>query len=377
MNRTLVPVYFASRLTLLGAVFITAVFCGNSSSKAGSLGAVLATFPFQSTDFLADPSQPYMYVSTKTNALEVVNTNTLAVVTTIPLRGAPLGMALSPDGRTLYVADSTNRSVDLISTSTLTVSNSLATTGEVTDVAVGLNNRLFVLDANNGGSVQQIDATTGAVVGPTVTGISAVSLSGDLKISPDRKTLYYSDHGISLGHIEAYDVSTTSPSLLREVSPGSDGQGTALSTSGALIADPCGSPDSITLYNASNFSSLDAFNLGNGRPNNVAFNPSGTVTYVAELEGNFGQIDVFDNGTFADVAHFSTLGETAAMQVDPTGRKLFVAFNDPASKSTVVYDTGVPEPATSLLLLLGGAVAMTRVRRRDRSTRTAPPFPRC
>ncbi len=72
--------------------------------RAATLGSVEKTYPFHAYDLLADSQRPYMYATTG-SALEVINTNTLAIAASLSLPGAS-GMAMSANGSDLYVGGS-------------------------------------------------------------------------------------------------------------------------------------------------------------------------------------------------------------------------------------------------------------------------------
>lgn len=72
--------------------------------RAVTLGSVEETYAFHASGLLADPQRPYMYATTG-SALEVINTNTLAIAASLSLPGAS-GMAMSANGSDLYVGGS-------------------------------------------------------------------------------------------------------------------------------------------------------------------------------------------------------------------------------------------------------------------------------
>jgi YVTN family beta-propeller protein len=354
-------------------LFAVSVFASCTASRAicAVLGTVKATLPFQSAYFVADPSQPYVYAAApKANAIEVINTASLTVANSISLPGSPLGMAITRDGKTLFVADTTNDSIDVINTQTLALIRSIPTGVQSSFVASGLNNRVFVM---GGGEVQQFDATSGASVGPAITRL----YYGDILTSPDQKMLYYADHGLSPSTLSAYDVSTTSPTLLRQIQTGSNGEDTALSGDGTLICQPNGAPYSVTVLRSSNFSATGTFTTG-AYPNSFAFSPNAKLGYVSHSPLP-SEIDVFNTSTDGLVGVIPANGETTAMLTDPSGRELFVAYDGfpSVTANTVIYDTGVPEPSCAALVLSAiGAGLLYRWRAGCRPPESLVPAPR-
>src|SRR5678815_5328906 len=66
-----------------------------------------------------DPNQPVIYATVPSlNSVAVIDSNTLAVKTTIGIGSNPRGLTLSPDGSRLYVANSGSNFVGVIDTAT-------------------------------------------------------------------------------------------------------------------------------------------------------------------------------------------------------------------------------------------------------------------
>ena len=191
------------------------------SSAIAATGDIKATFNFEANDFVADPSQPLIYASVLgSSSVVVLNTNTLAVAHTIPLAASSTGIALSPDGNSLYITESTNQTIAVMDTHSFTITRRISLSSQPIDVAAGLDNRLYVLQTGSPNKVlRQIDATTGAPTGSDLG--NAIIYSGNLQVSPDRKTLYYAESEMSPQILYAYDVSTTSPTRILEKPPAS------------------------------------------------------------------------------------------------------------------------------------------------------------
>jgi YVTN family beta-propeller protein len=131
----------------------------------GAFGDVVKTYTFPASAFLESPTQPIIYATIPSqNAVAIINTNTLSYETAFVGSG-PLNLALSPDGLTAYIANSTSSFVAVFDTQSRTVINSLLIPEQPQDVVLGNQNRLFVLTASH---IYQIDATTGASTGPSI-----------------------------------------------------------------------------------------------------------------------------------------------------------------------------------------------------------------
>jgi len=332
-------------------------------------GTLLKSFSFSASDLVADPSQPYMYASISgSNAVAVINTQSLSLQSIIALPGTPQDIALSADGTALYVADSTNKSIDVINTQTLSLTTSLPVATTPYSVAAGLNNRLYVLDATTTyNHIDQINALTGASTGPSY---GYALYYGDLEISPDRRTLYFGEEGLSPSTLFSYDVSTTTITPLLSVETGSNGKKVVVSHNGSTVAQPDGAPYAVTLYNSSDFSALGSFDTG-AYPDSMAFSPNDQIAYAA-LSPYPTAVDIFSTTSFQELGQISVPDYASCMETDSTGQELFVSCNGTYWGNTeiAVYSTGaaVPEPST-LILLGAGAISLLGYRMRLRRRR--------
>src|SRR5438477_9556181 len=224
----------AGSMIILLAVLILFSPGGYSTCLAATTGTVDAIYNFSANHFLVDPYRPYVYASSG-NSLKVINSSTLAVEASIPLPAASYGIAMSPDGNTMYIAGGLSQSIFVLDTHTWNSLPSLSVGYSAWDLAFGLDNRLFLL----GSRLSQIDAATGASAGPDA---QVYTYSGALQITPDRRTAFYATFGVSPGGLYKLDVASTNLALLWQSGSdtGLNGEQLALSHNGCMVAYVCG-----------------------------------------------------------------------------------------------------------------------------------------
>ncbi|MEO7579204.1 MAG: quinoprotein amine dehydrogenase, partial [Massilia sp.] len=140
------------------------------------------------TTLVADPIRPLVYVHDSASSLDVYNIYTGAKVATIASLGASLaGMTVSPNGDTLYVFDTANRTIVLLDLATLSKTGSWAmpvmATASSRMVAMHPNGVNVVLTNGNGSFL----APTGALLGASFS-------TGEMAASGDGRRLF-SDGG--------------------------------------------------------------------------------------------------------------------------------------------------------------------------------------
>ncbi|HTG29619.1 MAG TPA: hypothetical protein VK818_15480 [Methylomirabilota bacterium] len=234
----------------------------------------------------------------------------------------------------------------VFNTHTRTIVNSFLLPEHPQDVVFGTLNRLWVLGETQ---IFQIDATTGASTGPSIT--NTFVYSGSLEISPDRNTLYYGDYGLWPSTMYKLNVSGTTPVLVRQTfgTVGSNGEDLTLSHNGNFICYVNGSGQNlydIAKFRTSDFASLGSFNTG-PYPQALAFSPDDSVVYasVATASG----IKVFNANTFLSLGSIPGPNEAIKLAVTSTGRYLFAGYTETFGDftGTRVYDTS-PLPESRL-----------------------------
>lgn len=298
-----------------------------------TLFAALATFTFGVSHFVEDNQTQTIYATVPANnSVAVINAQTLALEKQIQIGADPLGIAISQDDSTVYVADGGADQIGVIDTSTNTAQTPLplAAGGEPTAVEVGTNNRLWVL-ANG---IEQVDATTGASTGAGVSG--AIIYSGDIVMNAAGTALYYTQYGLSPSSLYKFDVSGASPVMDWQTSPGSNGRGIALSYDGQTLANPCGAPYYLPLYNTNTTAVVGTLATGGS---GFAFSPDDKVGY--EINGT--TVEIYNLNNYLLINGINTGLQATQLFVEETGQYLFVAEG---GNTTQVYDTGrlIPIP---------------------------------
>jgi YVTN family beta-propeller protein len=194
-----------------------------NTSHAQTPDTPAAHLSYNINRLLADPNRSRVYATvTLTNSVLVIDVDTLTVASTIFAGSNPNGMTISPDGAKMFVADRGATAIGVIDLVNQKALTSLTIEAPGADIEMGLGNRLYVVPAGNSSSngILQIDATTGATQGRVGT---YNVYGGFVEISPDRKTLYYGNEGLSPSTLEKFDVSTATGTMVQESDFGQTG----------------------------------------------------------------------------------------------------------------------------------------------------------
>src|SRR5215471_10814327 len=122
------------------------------------------------------------------NSVTVIDTTTNKVVTTVDVGLAPAGVAVTPDGSKVYVANrAVSGTVSVIDTATNAVSATIAVGSNPVGVAVNPDgSKVYVANQSRHSTVSVIDTSTSSVsttidVGPTPFGVA---------VTPDGSKVY-------------------------------------------------------------------------------------------------------------------------------------------------------------------------------------------
>ncbi len=348
-----------------------------ATSAHAQSGILLKTFNnVKAGKLLVDPNRPRLYATLpQDNSLAVIDTDTNTVLTTFFIGSNPVGMSISLDGTRLYVANegSTSAAIGVVDLTSLTPLASLPAPFAPAAVAAGLDNRLYVLTSGygfDGGGIAQIDATTGA--SQTTFGGSVVYEGGFLQISPDRKTLFFGDSGISPSTLASFDVSTATPGAANKPafdSTGSNGEGLTISHNGQFLVFPNGAGNGVggsyttSLIPTNNLSGvLGTFNNG-AYPGVATFSADDSLLYqnqsgeeVIQIFSTqtFTQLDSFRSPSFTD-GYYPTVTDLAV--TSPNGYLYIAAVGDNGNASGTAGSLELV--STQRAPFFGGSVALS------------------
>jgi YVTN family beta-propeller protein len=306
--------------------------------------AATATFGLRVTHCIEDPNRPIVYAAdTGNSAVDVIDLGTLSVVGMIPVGQSPEGMALSPDGSKLYVANAGSDSISVISTQ----AQSLYTTFQLpshsapTDVQFGTNNRLWVLTSTD---IEQVDANSGIPTGPSLRSARVLDqvAGGDIKVSPDGTWLYYCQNNISPASLYKFDVSQSTPVASWATSMSSGSSDMELNHSGTtMVPVTTTSASALSEDRTSDDSVVGTLNIGS-TPSAFTYSPNDQVGYAAAGPA----IGIYNLQTFAKTASIAATGTPVELFVDNAARYLFAAE---AQRMEIFTINGTPSPSARLV----------------------------
>lgn len=230
-----------------------------------------------------------IYVANEYNAdISVIDTLTDTVIATIPISGRPgvvrpRGMAVSPDGRIVYVAVSDFQPQ--------------FETNEDKIVAIDVRTNTVIQEFRAGGNPER------------------------LAVSPDGKQIWASLEALARG--AGYDVAAGNQFINFTV--GIEAEGVAVSPDGKWVYVTAEATHTTTVFDATTLKIVKHVLVGN-RPRVVTFSLDGTRAYVtAEIGGTIAVIDTTKNHTVIANINLGLDSRPVELIVDPTGTRLYVA----------------------------------------------------
>lgn len=308
---------------------------------------LVARFTVAANHFVADPARHRIYASVPAdNTVVVIETDPIRLSKTISIGLTPAGMAMSPDGLSLYVALSGTTRIGVIDLTTLATLQPLFVDIKPGQVAAGLSNRLYITPLDDVDGLLQVDALTGA----TQASLDAhPSKEGLLQISPDYTTLYFGNTQLDPSTLKRYDVSTATPTLVETSAPATTGDGGVdlkLSHDGELLCYPNVNgnapnpperlrPEGLSPTHDAPFSPVTdvidpmdftvrfgSFNIG-PYPSVLTFSPDDKIAY--EYRTGARQVVLFNTATFAQFSALAVPDDSVSdLITDESGRYLFV-----------------------------------------------------
>ncbi|KFL37059.1 hypothetical protein N788_11665 [Arenimonas donghaensis DSM 18148 = HO3-R19] len=258
-------------------------------------------------------AQPYAYVSNSaTSDVDVIDSVTQTVVTTIPVGSGAWGVAASPDGTRVYVPNPGSNNVSVIDTSTNTVTATVPVGASPYGATVSPDGAELYVTNLGSGNVSVIDTSTNTVVA-TVPGFANPYF---LDFTPDGSRVLVADVGSNAVYaidtgtrtiVQTY-VTANNPFVVQVTPDGSK----AYATSGG------GSPAASIDLGTGVVTSI----AGTGSNGDVAFLPDSSIAYLTNW--SVGGVLLVDTGTDTVVQTIPTAANVIGASMRPDGTQLYV-----------------------------------------------------
>jgi YVTN family beta-propeller protein len=271
-------------------------------------------------------ASPRIYVTNQLdNTASVIDGASHKVVATVPVGVSPAQMAVSPDRKSVYIANTGSNTVSVLNTADNTIAKTIALPrgSEPMDVAVNPNGRYLYTADGGSNRVSILDTRAKRVVASVRVGIQPLSVAA----APDGKTVYAANSGS--GDVSVIDARTNR--VVRAIATGRFPTGVAVT------------PDGASAYVTNELSGVTVINADNGKvearlrepsPFSVAMSPKGDRAYVAGLGP--GRITAIDTATHR-VSSSVSVGPygTDPFTVRATGDALYVANQGAGTLSVI------------------------------------------
>jgi YVTN family beta-propeller protein len=209
-------------------------------------------------------------------SVSAIETATAKVIKTIEVGTQPVGVAVSPDGSLVYVSDYASEKVSIVSTATNTEVGELKVEGKPAPPAVTPDGKfIWVPHQENGGGIEIFDAQTRQPVGT----IPAPEESFGLVFTPDgRRALLIAEE--SQDEVWVIDTATRMP--VKKIPVESEPQAIAVIPSGRTAYVSIDSKEALVPIDLATNEKSAPIKVAGSNLGKVAIAPDGKTAYVAD-----------------------------------------------------------------------------------------------
>ena len=283
-----------------------------------------------------------------------VSTHTVAATVAIPevagTKSRPDAVAVTPHGLTAYVVDGANKLVYplTISSGTLGTGIAVKTQGDPGAVIVTPNGEKVYVANYSSHNVSVIKASSNTVTATITIGAGETGKPIALAVTPNSAHVYVADQG----NAQIDDIATSSDTVSKTIAVGSmvDGNVAAGGDPNILAITPDGSKLYVASYTGHGVediatstdtvtSTITLFESATANPNALALTPNGCQLYVHDHAHNV--VDVITVASDAVPAHpaVGATGDPTGMSVTPDSTKVYVANKGGPSVSVIATAT--------------------------------------
>ncbi|MGH8149207.1 MAG: beta-propeller fold lactonase family protein [Steroidobacteraceae bacterium] len=326
----------------------------------------------------------YAYVTNEISGdLSIIDGRTLRVVATVPLGRRPRGIEASPDGRYLYIAlsgspimgppgshhgprpppDKAADGIAVFNAATRSVVRVIRGVSDPEKLAVSPDGKRLYVASEDAGRAVVMDIATGRTLASVPVGAEPEGV----RVSPNGRFVYFTSESANA----VYVMSTRTDALVTTFKVGANPRAVAFSPSGRMAYVPGEADASVTIVNAVKMAPVKTFYLkpsaifrplvGVARPMDSLVSRNGRWLYVST--GRAGAV-VSVNLRTDRIAHVAMTGiRPWSLALTPNGRRLFAA-NGPSNNVSVIDAANFKVIATIPCGTGPWGVAVARARRR-------------
>ncbi|MGK4584843.1 hypothetical protein [Kitasatospora sp. HPMI-4] len=353
-----------SRTTSIAIAAVLAASAGLTAAPAQAASAGITVPLAHYSHMLVDAAHQHLFISSGSGYGSILVTDFSGqTVTTIANESGATGLALAPDGSTVYAALADGDAVSAIDTTTLAETARYAT-GAGThpeSVAYTAGKIWFGYGAAGKGGIGSIDpgADPAAV---TLAAAPGFWYSAPLLAANPNGELVAGLPGMSPIQLASYDVSSGSATALvapKSVMSASNLVDLQITPDGSSVVTASGYPYSQQVYKVSDLTQTGQYNSSN-YPNSVSITADGTVLGGVYNPNSSSSVYVFAPGGSSPLKSFGFASGTlapAGLAVTPDGAELFAVTSAPTGANPVLNIMPNPEQTASSLSLTGPADA--------------------
>jgi YVTN family beta-propeller protein len=257
-------------------------------------------------------AQPYAYVSNLSgNNVSVVNTANNTVTATISVPASPSGLAVTPDGTSVYVTCRGANSVSVISTASNSVVASIGVSSSPIQLAISPNGAQVYVVNQGSNQVSVIDTASKSVTA----NINVGSHPNAVAFSPSGARAYVTN--LYGGNVSIID--TSSKSVIGTFPAASGPSGVVVIANGRVYVGNQYS-NSVTVHDTSG--NLLATIAGFAFPNWLAATPNGSRVFVTN--GNSASVSTVDTNSNGIVGTFPVGSNPTSVAVSADGANAYV-----------------------------------------------------
>lgn len=291
------------------------------------------------------PAPAYAYVTNfDINSISIINTANNNFTDIVPVGSGPEGLAASPDGTRVYVANLNyggSGTVSVIDTALKRVTATVAIGYKYGPCGVAISpdsTKAYVTDRDING-VSVIDTAINTVIATVPVGATPMGIAAN----PAGKEVYVANHGS--GSVSVIDAGTNL--VTATVKVGSGPYGIAFNPAGTRAYVTNGASSTVSVIDTATHSVAATVPVNNS-PFGVAVSPDGAKAYVANLDSN--SVSVIDTAANTVIATVPVGTDPYGVSVTPDGTKVYVTNYD--SKSVSVIDTATNKVTSTVTEIL-------------------------